>query len=81
MLSCTEADLLPDFELVLLPEVSCLLPALVLAALEGPCAEPERAERFLGLAGGTSSPLPSFSSFRKCFCAWLRTCRGWAGVG
>ena len=32
-----------------------------------------RAARFFGRGGGTASWLPAFSSFRKYFCAWLRT--------
>ena len=34
------------------------------------------AARFLGRGGGTTFALPDFSSFRKYFCAWLRTCGG-----
>ncbi len=32
------------------------------------------AARFFGLGGGTTPAWPDFSSFRKNFCAWLRTC-------
>ena len=48
---------------------------LVLAPLDVCClCGYGRAGRFFGRGGGMSSCCPSFSSFRKNFCAWLRIC-------